>query len=169
MYPPWVFLQYDMRAPFNIFAFGETLAELQAQCPAHFDRWEKEVIGAEPIFELAGQKLEVIARAVPHHQFKYAGLAQEAKALMKLLETHLDKVEAKYAKNYAQGAKALGQRETQQYIQGEREVVDLKQLIVQANLLQNQLEEIVEAIKQMGWMLGNVVKLRVAELQDTII
>jgi hypothetical protein len=81
----------------------------------------------------------------------------------------LEQQEAMYAKNYAHGNRAYGAREVQQFIQGEKEVVEMKQLIVQAAYYHQQLAEIVESIKQMGWMVGHIVKLRVATLEETVV
>jgi hypothetical protein len=153
----------------NIFKLSTDINQLQLQMIAFFDRWEQQIKLAEPLFKIEGSKLEDLARTIPQHQFHFAGLAQEAKAAVKYFESMLEQQEAIYAKNYAHGNRAYGSREVQQFIQGEKEVVEMKQLIVQAAFYQNQLAEIVEAIKQMGWMLGHIVKLRVASLEETII
>lgn len=153
----------------NIFALSTNINELQQQMISFFDKWEKQIAEAEPIFKIEGAKLEELARSVPEHQFRYAKLAQEAKAAVKYFESMLEQQESIYAKNYAHGNRAYGAREVQQFIQGEKEVVDMKQLIVQAAFYQNQLNEIVESIKQLGWMIGHIVKLRVASLEETVV
>lgn len=153
----------------NLFALAEDSKELQAQLPTYFEAWERDVNEAEPIFKIEGERLETIARTIPHHQATYAQKAMEARAVVKWLEIHRGRAESKYVKNYNNAPRALGVKEQSQYLQGEREIVDLNQLIVQAALYQQQFDEIVEAIKQMGWMVGNITKLRVAELQDVII
>lgn len=153
----------------NLFNLGNDREEVQSQLLKYFDQWEKDVTNAEPIFELEGSLLEEVARSIPHHQAFYAHRAVEARALVKWLEIDKGKAESKYVKNYNNSPRALGSREQSQYLQGEKEVVELNQLIVQAALYQAQFDEIVEAIKQMGWMVGNITKLRVAELQDVVI
>ena len=153
----------------NLFDLGQNTEELKAQLPSYFDMWEKEVAEAEPIFKIEGERLETIARTIPHHQATYAQRAMEARAVVKWLEIDRGRAESKYVKNYNNAPRALGVKEQSQYLQGEREIVELNQLIVQTALYQQQFDEIVEAIKQMGWMVGNITKLRVAELQDVII
>ena len=123
----------------------------------------------KPIFELEGVRLELIARNIPHHQVFYAQRAMEVRALVKWLEVHKARTESRYVKNYNNSPRALGTKEQSQYLQGEKDVVEINQLIIQTALFQQQFEEIVEAIKQMGWMIGNITKLRVAELQDAVI
>lgn len=153
----------------DLFALGQKNEDLLLELPTFFTRWETEVHNAESIFKIEGERLELIARNIPHHQVFYAQRAMEARALVKWLEVHKARTESRYVKNYNNSPRALGAREQAQYLQGEKEVVELNQLIVQTALYQQQFDEIVEAIKQMGWMVGNITKLRVAELQDAVI
>lgn len=152
-------------------SFLFTLEEdkLADQLPAIFENYEKHIKAAEPLFELDGMRLELIARNLPQHQMFYAHRAHEMKQVMKWLENYKAKLESRFTKNYSQGQRALSARDTTTFINGEKDIVELNQLIIEANLLYSQLDEIVEAFKQMGWMCGNLVKLRVAELQDVVI
>lgn len=153
----------------NLFALSTEPEKLGPELIQQFQEWSLEIEKAAPIFDIQGERLEKIARDLPHHQFYYANLSQQAKALVKWLEINKAKIEARYLKNYANANRALGAREQAQYLQGEKDVVEQNQLITEANLRAQQLDEIVEALKQMGWMVGNITKLRVAELQETII
>lgn len=153
----------------NLFELGEKNEELMAQLPSFFEVWQQEIDAAEPIFDIKGAKLESLARDVPQNQAHYAKLAQNARALVKWLEIQKGRAESKYIKNYNNSPRALGVKEQSQYLQGEKDVYELNQLIVETALKQQQFEEIVDAIKQLGWMLTSIVKLRVAELQDVTI
>lgn len=149
-------------------SFLFTLEEdkLHEQLPAIFENYEKHIAKAEPLFELEGRRLEEIARELPKQQKRYAMRMHEMKQVVKWLENYRAKLEARFTKNYAQGQRALGAREATTFINGEKDIVELNQLIIEATLLMNQLSEIVEAFKQMGWMVGNMTKLRVAELEE---
>lgn len=143
--------------------------KLNEQLPELFERYEEHVKSAEPLFKLEGRRLEEIARTLPYHQAAYAQRAHEMKQVVKWLENQKFKLEARFMKNYSQGPRAFGAREINTFIGGEREIVEYNQLIIEATLLQGQLDEIVEAFRQMGWMVGNITKLRVAELQDIVL
>jgi hypothetical protein len=156
-------------AKLNLFALGDKNEDLKAELPVFFDAWQKEIDGAEPIFKIEGERLEKLARDLPHHQVFYSQRALEARAIVKWLEIQKGRSEARYVKNYNNSPRALGAKEQAQYLQGEKEIVEWNQLIVEAELKRGQLEEIVEAIKQMGWMIGNITKLRVAEMQDAVV
>lgn len=134
-----------------------------------FDRYSSEIEKAEPLFSLEGRRLEEIARSLPYHQAHYDKLAKEAQQLVKWLENSRARIEARLTKNYLQGQRAYGARETSTLVAGEREMVEHNQLIIEATIFYQKLDSIVEAFKQMGWMVGNITKLRVAELQDVVI
>ena len=152
------------------FLFSLEEDKLHEQLPPIFENCEKHIKNAEPLFQLEGMRLELIARNLPHHQAFYAQRAAEMKQVVKWLENFRAKLEARFTKNYSSGSqRALGAREAQTFISGEREIVELNQLIIEATLFHNQLDEIVEGFKQMGWMVGNITKLRVAELGDVIL
>ena len=134
-----------------------------------FDRYALEIERAEPLFILEGRRLEEIARVLPYHQSHYDQLAKEAYQLIKWLENSKARIEARLTKNYLQGQRAYGARETSTLVAGEREMVEHNQLIIETTLLHQKLDAIVDAFRQMGWMIGNITKLRVAELQDVVI
>lgn len=142
---------------------------LAEQLPQIFENYEKSIVDAEVLFKLEGQHLELIMRNLPQHQTFYNKRAHDMKQVVKWLENYKAKVEAKFTRNYAQGQRALGAREITTFIAGEREIVELNQLIIEANLIHMKLDSIVEGFIQMGWMCTNITKLRVAELQETII
>lgn len=149
-------------------SFLFTLEEdkLGEQLPGIFENYEKHIKAAEPLFELEDMRIELIARNLAQHQTFYGHRAHEMKQVAKWLENYKAKIESRYTKNYSQGQRALAAREATVYINGEKEIVELNQLIIEATLLHAQLNEIVEGFRQMGWMLGNITKLRVAELQE---
>jgi len=143
--------------------------KLADQLPAIFENYENHIKKAEPLFELEDMRLELVARNLAQHQVFYAHRATEMKHVVKWLENYKAKLEARFTKNYSQGQRALGVREAATFISGEKDIVELNQLIIEASLLYTQLDEITEAFRQMGWMVGHITKLRVAELQEATI
>lgn len=133
------------------------------------DGFEKDVQMAEPLFELEGRRLEEIARDLPYHQVHYSHKAEEAKQLVKWMENHKAKIEAKLTRNYLQGQRVFSARDQQTLINGEREIIEHNQLIIEATLVHANLVNIVKGFEQMGWMIGHVTKLRVAELKEVVL
>ena len=134
------------------------------------DKFEARVKAAEPIFNLDGRKLEEVLRTLPYHQASYDQTLQEVKAVEEWLLVIKEKRVAKAWKKFNEGySKALSTRDIQAYIGGEKDIVEINQILVEIVLIKNNLAAIVDAIKQIGWMCGNLTKLRIAELQDYIL
>lgn len=133
-------------------------------------KYEKKIQAAEPIFELDGKRLEEIAKTIPKYQHSYDSSYQELKGLEEMLNTIKEKRTAKLWKKYLEGySRTLSTRDIQAYIAGEKDIVEITQIISEVTLLKSQLLAVVEAIKNMGWMVGNITKLRVAEMQEAIL
>lgn len=133
-------------------------------------KYEDKIKAAEPIFKLEGRRLEEIARTLPQNQASYDQSYQELKALEEWLNNIKEKKIGKLWKKYLEGyQRSLSTRDIQAYIASEKEIVEMNQIIIEVTLLKSNVSAIVESIKQMGWMLGHVTKLRVAEMQDVIL
>jgi hypothetical protein len=143
--------------------------DLAPQLIPLLDKLQNDIDSAEKHFQLEGMKLETIARMLPYNQQYYSQRAQEAKQLVKWLENHRAAIEARLTRNYLHGQRVYGSRETATLIAGEREMIQHNQLVIEASLIHQRLESIVQGFEQMGWMLGNITKLRVAELHNVII
>jgi hypothetical protein len=130
-------------------------------------KFEEKVRAAEPIFQLEGRRLEEILRSVPHHQASYDQTYQDCKGLEDWLQNIKDKKVGKLWRKYNEGySRQLTTRDIQAYIAADQEIVELNQILIEIVVIKNNLNAIVEAIKQIGWMVGHVTKLRVAEIQD---
>lgn len=133
-------------------------------------RYENAIEKAEPIFKLENRRIEEIARTLPHYQSSFDQQYQELKGLEEWLNNVKEKRVAKLWKKYNEGySKSLSTRDIQAYIAGEKDIVELNQIIIEVTLLKSKMLSIVEALKQLGWMLANITKLRVAEMQDAIL
>lgn len=151
------------------FLFTITEENLQEELPILFDRYQEYISSASELFKIEGFVLEELLRNLPNLQVFYSLRAQEMKQLMRWIENYRNKLEAEYTRNYTKGPRVLGVRETVTFINGESAIIELNQLIIEATLLYSQLADIVEGFKQMGWMLGSIVKLRISELHDVIL
>lgn len=133
-------------------------------------KYEDKIKAAEPIFKLEGRRLEEVMRTLPHYQASYDEMLNELKSLEAWIEGIRDKKTARLWKKYNEAySRALSTRDIQAYIAGEKDIVEINQIIIEVSLLRSHMFSIVEALKQIGWMVGHMTKLRVAELQDAIL
>jgi len=133
-------------------------------------KYEEKIAAAEPIFKIEGRRLEEVARTLPHYQSSYEQSLQELKALEEWLINIKEKMVGKLWKKYNEGySRQLSARDIQAYIAADKEIVDINQILIEVVLLKNNCNAVVEAVKQLGWMVGHMTKLRVADLQDAIL
>lgn len=133
-------------------------------------KYEKLLSAAEKVFNLDGLRLEQVAKSVPQYQYSYDAAYQELKALDEWLNGIKEKRMAKLWKKYLESyQRSLSTRDIQAYIGGEKDIVEINQIITEIALLKNQMLSVVDSIKNMGWMVGHITKLRVAEMQEAIL
>lgn len=133
-------------------------------------KYEDKINAAEPIFKLENRRLEEIMRTLPYYQTTYDQAHQDMKALEDWVTNIKDKRVGKLWKKYTEGySRQLTSRDIQAYIGADQEIVELNQILIEVVVLKNNLNAIVESIRQLGWMVGNITKLRISEMQDAML
>ena len=98
------------------------------------------------------------------------GNLQEIEAVLKYLEIQLKKIRSqkfrKYLENYN---RVLTSRDAERYVDGEQDVIDMETLINEVALLRNKYLGILKALESKNFMLGHIVRLRVAGMEDMTI
>ena len=92
---------------------------------------------------------------------------QEIEAVLKYLEIQLRKIRSgvfkKYLENYN---RALSSRDAERYVDGEQDVIDMETLINEVALLRNRYLGILKGLESKNFMLGHLVKLKTAGMED---
>ena len=92
---------------------------------------------------------------------------QELEAILEYLNIEMRKIKTKHYKKYLEGYnKALSSRDADKYVDGDSDVVDLEKIINEFALLRNQWLGITKGLDQKQWQITNIVKLRVAGMED---
>jgi hypothetical protein len=88
--------------------------------------------------------------------------------LERILRTRLKKSQMfrKYLETYQ---RALSSRDCEKFVEGEADVVDYEKIINEFALLRNKWLGITKALDQKQWQITNIVKLRVAGMEDATI
>ena len=93
---------------------------------------------------------------------------QEIEAILEYLNIELRRLKSqnfrKYLENYQ---RALSSRDCEKFVEGEADVVDFEKIINEFALLRNKWLSITKALDQKQWMITNIVKLRVAGMEDS--
>ena len=141
-------------------------------------------LGAIPDFinyyegELAAAKGEIAIRGnvekslsnlpgVTEHRFNQL---QEIEAILNFLNIQLRKIRRKHFQKYLEAyARALTSRDAEKYVDGEDEVIDFETIINEVALLRNKWLGVMKGLESKNFMLGHVVRLRTAGMEDIVI
>ena len=130
---------------------------------AHFD---SELSEARKEVKLQGN-VERAAAAMPgivEHRFNQL---QEVEAILNYLNIELRRLRSSYFKKYLENyQRALSSRDVEKYVDGEADVVDYEKIINEFALMRTKWLGVLKALDQKQWQITNVVKLRVAGMED---
>jgi hypothetical protein len=136
------------------------------QIPAAVQHFESELIEAKRECNISGS-IEKAAAAMPgivEHRFNQL---QEIEAILEYLNIELRKLRSSYFKKYLENyQRALSSRDVEKYVDGEQDVCDYEKIINEFALVRNKWLGVLKALDQKQWQLTNIVKLRVAGMED---
>ena len=92
---------------------------------------------------------------------------QEIEAILEYLNIELRRLKSSHFRKYLENyQRALSSRDCERFVEGEADVVDFEKIINEFALLRNKWLGITKALDQKQWQLTNIVKLRVAGMED---
>jgi hypothetical protein len=131
---------------------------------AHF---ENEIAQARIETSLKGN-LEANSRLMPgivEHRFNQL---QEVEAILEWLNIQLRKKRSEVFKKFTENYnRALSSRDAEKYVDGDLEVVEWQLLINEFAMIRNKYLGLMKAIDSKQFQINNIVKLRVAGMEDT--
>lgn len=136
------------------------------ELPAFIAYYEAELEKARKDARISGI-IEINLKEMPgitEHRFNQL---QEIEAVLEFLNIQLRKIRRKHFQKYLEGyARALSSRDAEKYVDGEDDVIDFETLINEVSLLRNKWLGIHKGLDNKQWMLGHIVKLRTAGMED---
>jgi hypothetical protein len=131
--------------------------------------FEQELIEARDEVKLRGN-VEKASASMPGVVEQRFGQSQEIEAILEYLNIELRRLKSgffrKYLENYQ---RALSSRDCERYVEGEADVVDMEKIINEFALLRNKWLGVIKGLDQKQWQITNIVKLRVAGMEDASI
>jgi hypothetical protein len=128
--------------------------------------FESELLDAKRECKVSGN-VERAAAEMPgivEHRFSQL---QEIEAILEYLNIELRRLKSQHFRKYLENyQRALSSRDCDRFVEGEADVVDFEKIINEFALLRNKWLGITKALDQKQWMLTNIVKLRVAGMED---
>lgn len=136
----------------------------------YIDKYEKAIDAAEETLAYDGRKIEDICKNLPLITHKYKSYAAELKSLQEYLEFKREEVEGKKWKGFNEGySRQLSAKDISQYIKGDKDYVHHTELILEVIHLRSQMNAVLDGIECLHWQSSNIVKLRVASLEEAVL
>lgn len=128
--------------------------------------YENELAQAKSDIAIKGniEKSISMLPGITEHRFNQL---QEIDAVLNYLNIQVRVIRRKHFQKYLEHyARALSSRDAEKYVEGEQEVVDYETIINEVALLRNKWLGIMKGIDSKQWQLSNLVKLKVAGMED---
>jgi len=137
-----------------------------SRIPEAIQHFEDELLQARIEVKLKGN-LERAAAEMPgivEHRFNQL---QEIEAILEYLNIELRRLKSSFFRKYLENyQRALSSRDVEKYVDGEADVVDYEKIINEFALIRNKWLGVLKALDQKQWQRTNIVKLRVAGMED---
>lgn len=134
--------------------------------PDAIDYYTNELADAKLECQITGN-IEKAAANMPGIVEHRYGQLQEIEAILEFLNIELRKIRSQcFRKYFEKYQRALTSRECEKYVDGDSDVVDFEILINEFALIRNKWLGITKALDQKQWQITNIVKLRVAGMED---
>ena len=145
--------------------YSKVVASL-GSIPDFIAYYEQELEDAKRDVRIGGlvEKNITALPGITEHRFNQL---QEIEAVLNHLNIQLRKIRRKHFQKYLEGyARALTSRDAEKYVDGEDEVIDFETIINEVALLRNRYLGILKAMESKNFMLGHIVRLRAAGMED---
>ena len=145
--------------------YSKVVASL-GNIPNFIAHYETELEDAKRDVRIGGlvEKNITALPGITEHRFNQL---QEIEAVLNHLNIQLRKIRRKHFQKYLEGyARALTSRDAEKYVDGEDEVIDFETIINEVALLRNRYLGILKAMESKNFMLGHIVRLRAAGMED---
>jgi len=145
--------------------YNKVVADL-SKIPDFIRHYEKELDEARKETYINGS-LERAAANLPgitEHRFNQL---QEIEAVLNFLNIELRKIRRTYFQKYLEGyQRALSSRDAEKYVDGEDDVIHFETFINEVALLRNKWLGLMKGLESKNFMIGHVVRLRTAGMED---
>lgn len=139
------------------------------EIPAFIDYFERELIAAKADIKISGKVEKELSNLPGETEHRFNQL-QEIEAILEHLNIQLRKIRQKHYKKYLEGyGRALTSRDAEKYAEAEDEVIDMETIINEVALLRNKWLGVMKGIESKNFMLGHVVRLRTAGMEDIVV
>jgi hypothetical protein len=148
--------------------YNRVVADL-SQIPAFITYYENELGVARGEIKIQGNVERALSNLPGQTEYRFNQL-QEIEAVLNYLNIQLRKIRQKHYKKYLEAyARALTSRDAEKYAEAEDEVIDMETIINEVALVRNKWLGVMKGVESKNFMLGHVVRLRTAGMEDVVV
>ena len=148
--------------------YNRVVANL-GEIPAFIEYYEGELLVAKSEIKIRGNVERALSNLPGETEHRFNQL-QEIEAVLEFLNIQLRKIRQKHYKKYLEAYnRALTSRDAEKYAEAEDEVIDMETIINEVALLRNKWLGVMKGIESKNFMLGHVVRLRTAGMEDIVV
>jgi hypothetical protein len=148
--------------------YNKVVANL-GEIPNFIDYYDQELILAKSEIKIQGNVERALSNLPGQTEHRFNQL-QEIEAVLNYLNIQLRKIRQTHYKKYLEAyARALTSRDAEKYAEAEDEVIDMETIINEVALLRNKWLGVMKGIESKNFMLGHVVRLRTAGMEDVVV
>jgi hypothetical protein len=148
--------------------YNKIVANL-GELPNFIAFYEGELGAAKADIKIRGRVEKELAELPGQSEHRFNQL-QEIEAVLEHLNIQLRKIRQRHYKKYLEAyARALTSRDAEKYAEAEDEVIDMETIINEVALLRNKWLGVMKGIESKNFMLGHVVRLRTAGMEDIVV
>jgi hypothetical protein len=134
--------------------------------PDAIQYFESELVDARSEARIIGN-IEKASASMPGVVEQRYSQLQEIEAILEYLNIELRRLKSQHFRKYLENyQRALSSRDCDRFVEGEADVVDFEKIINEFALLRNKWLGITKALDIKQWQLSNIIKLRVAGMED---
>ncbi len=128
--------------------------------------FEAELQAAKSDCRIAGN-IEKAAASMPGIVEQRFSQLQEIEAILEYLNIELRRLRSALFRKYLETyQRALTSRDVEKYVDGEADVIDMEKIINEFALLRNKWLGVTKGLDIKQWQVSNIIKLRVAGMED---
>ena len=136
----------------------------------YLEKCEDQINAAKEILDLDDKVLEKLCKDHPKYVAEYKRKLYEIKCVEDLFNNNLEAVYSeKWKELNSNMKKILTQKDIHVYIQSDNDYRELRELVLEITFIKKIYESICEAFDALGYSLNNIVKIRIASLEDMVI
>jgi len=128
--------------------------------------FESELLSAKQEVRISGivERASAQMPGIVEHRFNQL---QEIEAILEYLNIELRRLRSQYFRKYLESyQRALSSRDCEKFVDGEADVIDFEKIINEFALLRNKWLGIIKGLDIKQWQVSNIIKLRVAGMED---